>query len=189
MHWVVIHQYHIRSFNGSVRTHSAHSYADVCPAKHRGVVDAITHKSQFFFLRLVLDQLLHFLHLVGRKQFTVNLIQPQCRGYTVSHLLGVTRKHHGLADTRRFQRLDSPLGVGFYNVGNYNVPGIFAVNRHVNDRPHTMARNSLDAQTIHELVVSGRHLMAVHRCNHAVAAELLNIGYTAAVDFHTVGFL
>ena len=83
LHWVVIHQYYIRSFNGSVRTHSAHSNTDVCPAKHRGIVDAISHKSQFFFLRLVLNQLLHFLHLVGRKQFTVNLIQPQC-GATLS---------------------------------------------------------------------------------------------------------
>ena len=52
LHWVVIHQYYIRSFNGSVRTHSAHSNADVCPAKHRGIVDAISHKSQFFFFRL-----------------------------------------------------------------------------------------------------------------------------------------
>ena len=34
-----------------------------------------------------------------------------------------------------------------------------------------------------------RDLMIVHCGDHAVAAELLNIGYTAAVDFHTVGFL
>lgn len=67
--------------------------------------------------------------------------------------------------------------------------GIFPVNRNVNDRPHTMARNSLDPQTIHELVVSCRDLMIIHCGNHSVAAELLNTGYTATVDFHAIGFL
>ena len=51
-----------------------------------------------------------------------------------------------------------------------------------------MARNSLDPQTIHELVVSSRDLMIIHCGNHSVAAELLNIGYTAAVDFHAIPF-
>ena len=52
-----------------------------------------------------------------------------------------------------------------------------------------MARNSLDPQTIHELVVSCRDLMIIHCGNHSVAAELLNTGYTATVDFHAIGFL
>ena len=69
------------------------------------------------------------------------------------------------------------------------MPGIFPVNRHVNDGAYAVARNRLNAQTIHELVISSRDLMIVHCGDHAVAAELLNIGYTAAVDFHTVGFL
>ena len=69
------------------------------------------------------------------------------------------------------------------------MPGIFPVNRHVNNGAYAVARNSLDPQTIHELVVSSCDLMIIHCGNHSVAAELLNIGYTAAVDFHTVGFL
>ena len=52
-----------------------------------------------------------------------------------------------------------------------------------------MARNSLDPQTIHELVVSSRDLMIIHCGDDTVAAELLNIGYTAAVNFHAIGFL
>ena len=69
------------------------------------------------------------------------------------------------------------------------MPGIFPVNRHVNNGAYAVARNSLDPQTIHELVVTSCHLMTVHRSDDTVAAELLNIGYTAAVDFHAIGFL
>ena len=68
------------------------------------------------------------------------------------------------------------------------MPGIFPVNRHVNNGAYAVARNSLDPQTIHELVVSSRDLMIIHCGDDTVAAELLNIGYTAAVNFHAIGF-
>ena len=57
------------------------------------------------------------------------------------------------------------------------MPGIFPVNRHVNNGAYAVARNSLDPQTIHELVVSSRDLMIIHCGDDTVAAEALNIGY------------
>ncbi len=67
--------------------------------------------------------------------------------------------------------------------------GIFPVNRHVNNGAYAVARNSLDPQTIHELVVTSCHLMTVHRSDDTVAAKFLNVSHPATVDFHTVGFL
>ena len=67
--------------------------------------------------------------------------------------------------------------------------GVFPVNRHVNDGAYAVARNRLNAKTIHELVVTSCHLMTVHRCDDTVAAEFLNVSHPATVDFHTVGFL
>ena len=69
------------------------------------------------------------------------------------------------------------------------MPCVFLVNRHVNDGSYAVAVDVIHSNMPHQLVVAGSHGVTVNPGNDAVAAELLNVTNTAAVNFLTVGFL
>ena len=84
---------------------------------------------------------------------------------------------------------DGLLAVRFHHVCDDDVSGVFSVDGHVDDGTHAVAVVVGDAQVLHELVVAGRDLHAVHLCGDAVAADLLDVGDPGAVDFLAVGAL
>ena len=117
------------------------------------------------------------------------LVHAQLRRHRVGHLFGVAGKHDGLFHAGLMQRLDGLLRVGLHHVGDNDVSGVLPVHRHVDDGTHAVTVVIRDAQMLHELAVARRHWMTVHHRRDAVAAELLNVRHTAAVDGLAVGAL
>ena len=65
--------------------------------------------------------------------------------------------------------------------------GVFAVDRHVDDRSGAVAVDEGYAQAFHKLVVAGGYFYAVHLGNNSVAADFLNVADTASVRLLAVG--
>ena len=189
LHGLVVHQHHVRRLDGRIAAHGAHGDADIRPAQHRRVVDAVAHEGQLGLPALVAQQLLHLRHLVPGQQLAVHLVHAQLRRHRVRHLLGVAGEHDGLFHARLMQRGDGRLGVGLHHVGDHDVPRILPVHRHVDDGPHAVAVVIGNTQLDHQLAVAGGHRVAVHHGGDAVAAALLDVRHTAAVDGLAVGFL
>ena len=186
---IVIHEHNVRGLDGGVRAHGAHGNADIRPAQHRGVVDAVPYKGHPGLLAgLGLQQFFHLFHLVGGQQLAVHLIDPQGFGHLVGSFSGVAGQHDGLAHPHRLQGLNRLCGMGLHPVGDEDVAGISAIDGHVDDGARAVAGDMLHPQPFHELVVSRGHLHAVHLGDDAIAADLLNVGNPAAVDFPAVGF-
>ena len=117
------------------------------------------------------------------------LVHAQLRRHRVRHLFGVAGEHDGLFHAGLMQRLDGLLRVGLHHVGDNDVSGVLPVHRHVDDGTHAVTVVIRDAQLLHKLAVARRHRMTVHHRRDAVAAELLNVRHTAAVDGLAVGAL
>ena len=69
------------------------------------------------------------------------------------------------------------------------MPGILSVNRHVDDGSHAVTTDVRNTQTIHQLIIAGRHGVVVHHGGDSFAADFLDLGYPAAVDFLAIGTL
>ena len=187
MQRVVIHQHNVGGFDGGVGAHGAHGDADIRPAQHGSVVDAVSHKRQLFPIRFFPQQLLHLFHFICREQLAERLIQSQRDGNLICHLFGVAGEHHALADAGRFQPLDSFLGMGLYHIGNHNMSGVFAIDGHMDDGPHTVAGKIGNPQPVHQLIVSDGYLQTIHLGDDAVSADFLNVADTGAVNLFSVG--
>ena len=87
------------------------------------------------------------------------------------------------------QVVDGLLGMRLDDVGNDDMTGIVTVYRHVNDGADVMAGDEVDAEPLHQLVIACGDFHTVHLGNHTVAADLLNVGYPAAIDRLAVGTL
>ena len=53
LHGLVVHQHHVRRLDGRIAAHGAHGDADIRPAQHRRVVDAVAHEGQLGLPALV----------------------------------------------------------------------------------------------------------------------------------------
>ncbi len=189
LHGLVVHQHDVRRLDGRVAAHGAHGDADVRPAQHRCVVDAVAHKGQLGLAGLAGEQLLHLRHLVPGQQLAVHLVHAQLRRHRVCHLFGVAGEHDGLLHARLMQRGDGRLGVGLHHVGDHDVPRVLPIHRHVDDGPHAVAVVVGDTQLDHQLAVAGGHRVAVHHGGDAVAADLPDIRHALPVDGLAVGAL
>ena len=69
------------------------------------------------------------------------------------------------------------------------MPGVGAVDRHMDDRADAVAVVIIDAELLHELGVACGDAVAVNGRRDAVAADLLDIRNTAAVDRLSIGLL
>ena len=69
------------------------------------------------------------------------------------------------------------------------MPGVDAVDGHVDDRADAVAVVVFDAELLHELGVACGDAVAVNGRRDAVAADLLDIRNTAAVDRLSIGLL
>ena len=69
------------------------------------------------------------------------------------------------------------------------MPGIYAVDSHMNDRPGVMALLILHLQALHQFCIAGRHGNAVHQRRNSVAADLLNIADSGPVYQLSVSLL
>lgn len=85
------------------------------------------------------------------------------------------------------QRLDSLPGVGLHHVGDDDMSGILPADGHVDDGAYAVTGDVRHAQPVHQLVVAGGYLHAVHFGDDAAAADLLNIRHPAAVDLPAIG--
>ena len=81
------------------------------------------------------------------------------------------------------------LGVRLDDIGNDNVPGVFAVDCRMDYGTDTVAALVGDVQLLHELVVAGGDLNSIYLGDNAVTADLFNISDAAAVDLLAVGAL
>ena len=107
----------------------------------------------------------------------------------VGDLLHVTGEHNGLLNARMLQVCNGLLGVRLDDIGDDDVAGVLAVERHVDYCADTVAALVGDVQLLHELVVAGGDLNSIYLGDNAVAADLFDIRDAAAVDLLAVGAL
>ena len=183
---LVIHQHHVRRLDGGVAAQAAHGDADVGAGQHRGVVDAVAHKGQL--AGLLLQQLFHPGHLVGRQQLRVVFVQPQGIRHGVGHLLGVAGEHDRLFHAQGLQSGDGVLGVRLGQVGDDNMPGVEAVDGHVDDGARQFTGQPVHVLPLHQAAVAHAHGAAVHLGHDAVAGDLLHVSHPAGLHFLFAGF-
>ena len=119
----------------------------------------------------------------------MHLIDAELLRDMVGDLLNVAREHDGFLHARALEGGDGVARVGLYHVGDDDMAGILAVDRHVDDRADAVALLPLDTQLIHELAVARGHAVAVHGRDHAAAAALFNVRYAGAVKLAAAGLL
>lgn len=100
----------------------------------------------------------------------------------IGDLLNVAREHDGLLHARALEGRDGIARVALYHVGDHDMAGVLAVDRHVDDRADAAALLPLDAELIHELAVARGHTVAVHGRDHAAAAALFDVRHAGAVE-------
>ena len=98
-------------------------------------------------------------------------------------------EHDGLLHPCGLQLPNGLSGVLLHRVGDDDVARVGPVHREMDDGAHAVAGNGLQPQPPHQLVVACGHWDAVHLGGDAVAADLLNVAHTVAVDGLAVGAL
>ena len=178
---VIVHQHNVGGLDGGIAAQRAHRNADVSAHQHRCIVDAVTHKGQLFFLRLLAQQLLDPLDLIGGQQARMNLVNAQILGHQLGHGGGVTGQHDG-AHALRLKALHGGPGSGLLLVRDQDRAQKAAVTRHINDRTRALGGGVGDFFAFHQAGIAGQHGMTVHQRFHAVACDLLRIGGAAGVQ-------
>ena len=69
------------------------------------------------------------------------------------------------------------------------MPHIFSVNRNMDDRSCTVARNRSDSKPLHQFIISCSNKLSIHLCGHTISADLLNFGYSRPVDLFSISTL
>ena len=107
------------------------------------------------------------------------------------HLSGnrvpVAGQHDRAPDPGVFQGRDSFLRFGLFPVRDYNMAGIGAVDRHMDDRAGLMAFRAGNTQMIHQFHVAGGNLPSVDFHNHPAAADFLHFADPRQIERPAAG--
>ena len=82
---VVVHQHHVRRFNGGIGAHGAHGDADIGAGQHRGIVDAVAHEGQLAVRRCFSSASTCATLSAGSSSLWY-LVHAQFSGHVVGHL-------------------------------------------------------------------------------------------------------
>ena len=115
------------------------------------------------------------------------LVHAQFSGHVVGHPADIAGEHDGLFHARLLQGGNGLLGVGLHHIGNDDVAGVLTVDGQMDDGADAMAVVPRNAQSVHELAVAHGYVGAVHLGGDAIAADLLHVRDTVAVDLAAVG--
>ena len=66
---------------------------------------------------------------------------------------------------------------------------VLIVNCHMDNSAYAVAADIGNPKAVHKLIVTRRHRVAIHLGNDSVTANLLDIGYPAAVDHPAICLL
>ena len=99
----------------------------------------------------------------------------------------IAGEHDGLAHSGGLQCLDGLPGVGLDDIRDDDMAGVGAADGHMHNGAGAAAGNVRNPKIIHEPVIAHGHIHAVHRCQNAVAAALLDVFHPAAVDLFAIG--
>ena len=119
----------------------------------------------------------------------MHFVDAELLRHVVGDSLNVAREHDGLLHARALEGRDGIARVVLDDIGDHDVAGVCAVNRHVDDRADAAAVLPLDTELIHELAVARGHAVAVHGRDHAAAAALFDVRHAGAVELHAAGLL
>ena len=186
---IVVHQHNVRGFDGGVAAHGAHGDADVRAGQDGRVVDAVADKGEIVLRGLFCQQLFDLGDLVARQKLAADLVDAQLARDLLGYAARVAREHDGLGDTGLLEAGNGLGGVRLDDIGDDDVPGVDAVDGHVDDRADAVAVVVFDAELLHELGIACGDAVAVNGRRDAVAADLLDIRNTAAVDRLSIGLL
>ena len=101
----------------------------------------------------------------------------------------VTRKHDGALHARFMQTFDRRLRRGLERIGDDDVSGILACDRHLHDCARVVTRAVLNSETLHELAIASGHFDTVDLRRHAETADFLDVCDTRAVELLAVSLL
>ena len=93
----------------------------------------------------------------------------------------VAREHHGAADAQLLQlphRFGAPV---LHLVADDYMPGVFAIDSHVDDGAHAVALVPPDAQPFHHARVAHTYLTSLYHSLYALAGHLFHLADAAAV--------
>ena len=187
LHGVIVHQYDVGSFDGSVGSHRAHGDSDIRAGQNRRVVDAVADEGKLLFGLAGGEQFFDFIYLVSGQQIAVDFIDTKFRGNRLRDFSSIAGQHNRLAYAGAAKLLDGFLRVRFYDIGDNDMSGVGTVHRHVDDRADTVAVLIRNSELLHQFTVACGNRDAVHFCQDAVAADFFDVGHAAAVDFFAVG--
>ena len=119
----------------------------------------------------------------------MHFVDAELLRHMVSDLLNVAREHDCLLHARALEGRDGIARVVLDDIGDHDMAGVLAVDRHVDDRADAVAVLPLDAELIHELAVARGHTVAVHGRDHTAAAALFDVRHAGAVKLHAAGLL
>ena len=108
---------------------------------------------------------------------------PSASATCAAAAVPVAGEHDGGADAGALQGGDGLGRVGLDYVGDDDVPGVFAVDGHMDDGPGwLMAFDRFNTQMTHEAAVAGGDLFSVDFHDDAVAADLLHLADAAHIQ-------
>ena len=99
----------------------------------------------------------------------------------MSHFLGVAGEHDRLFHTHSLQLDDGLLGVGLGLIRDHDMPGVEAVDGHMDDGAGQLTGQPVDALALHQTAVAHADALAVHLRHDTVSGDLLHVGDPAAV--------
>ena len=184
---LVVHEHDVGSLDGGVRTHGAHRDAHVGTGEHRRVVDAVAHKGELALIAFAGEQRLHAFDLVGGKKLRMVLVEPELAGHVGRDLLAVAREHDGAVYAHLVKRAHGLGRIGLDGVGDHDMPGVGAVDRHMKDGAHRAARRCGNSRLFQHSCVSDQHLFAVDHGSNTVTCGVLRLAHAGGNELARMG--
>ena len=111
----------------------------------------------------------------------MNFIKRKLLCYILAHFPTVARQHHRTAHTSSFESCNSFASITLHFIGDNNMPKVFAVDCHMDNRTHQFTGVETNLELLHHLRIAHTNLLTIDNGTHALSAHLFHLLHSATV--------